>query len=255
MPITSDPERLSRVAGEIGKAVQAAGHGLRVRLPVIQSADAAGLVMVMHAELDNAIEERSAAAAAEGQYIACSAGCSSCCVSPLLVTEGEAVTVAEWLKLPANAEVRAHFIAAYPAWRQRIGATAQAIERATTDEERRAAAIELKRKGVMCAFNREGLCSIYEPRPSLCRKTLALDTNEKCGSQGDGIVKYFEHARTEMTFDEQEPMRAALHHSLRPGAGLELLCSAVNRLLGATVGRNDPCPCGSGQKYKKCCGA
>ncbi|MBQ4093042.1 MAG: SEC-C domain-containing protein, partial [Firmicutes bacterium] len=22
----------------------------------------------------------------------------------------------------------------------------------------------------------------------------------------------------------------------------------------ATVGRNDPCPCGSGKKYKKCCG-
>ncbi|MBI4881137.1 MAG: SEC-C domain-containing protein [Planctomycetes bacterium] len=22
-----------------------------------------------------------------------------------------------------------------------------------------------------------------------------------------------------------------------------------------TVGRNDPCPCGSGRKYKKCCGA
>ena len=25
---------------------------------------------------------------------------------------------------------------------------------------------------------------------------------------------------------------------------------AVNK-----VGRNDPCPCGSGKKYKKCCGA
>jgi uncharacterized protein YecA (UPF0149 family) len=24
---------------------------------------------------------------------------------------------------------------------------------------------------------------------------------------------------------------------------------------GDRVGRNDPCPCGSGQKYKKCCGA
>ena len=23
---------------------------------------------------------------------------------------------------------------------------------------------------------------------------------------------------------------------------------------GETVGRNDPCPCGSGKKYKKCCG-
>jgi uncharacterized protein len=22
-----------------------------------------------------------------------------------------------------------------------------------------------------------------------------------------------------------------------------------------TPGRNDPCPCGSGKKYKKCCGA
>ncbi|MYB18811.1 MAG: hypothetical protein F4Y16_07475, partial [Holophagales bacterium] len=24
---------------------------------------------------------------------------------------------------------------------------------------------------------------------------------------------------------------------------------------GAKVGRNAPCPCGSGKKYKKCCGA
>ncbi len=23
----------------------------------------------------------------------------------------------------------------------------------------------------------------------------------------------------------------------------------------AKVGRNDPCPCGSGRKFKKCCGA
>jgi preprotein translocase subunit SecA len=23
---------------------------------------------------------------------------------------------------------------------------------------------------------------------------------------------------------------------------------------GAKVGRNDPCPCGSGKKFKKCCG-
>ena len=25
-------------------------------------------------------------------------------------------------------------------------------------------------------------------------------------------------------------------------------------LISSKVGRNDPCPCGSGQKYKKCCG-
>jgi uncharacterized protein YecA (UPF0149 family) len=26
-------------------------------------------------------------------------------------------------------------------------------------------------------------------------------------------------------------------------------------VLGKQPGRNDPCPCGSGKKYKKCCGA
>ena len=31
---------------------------------------------------------------------------------------------------------------------------------------------------------------------------------------------------------------------------------AANTFIAApTVGRNDPCPCGSGKKYKKCCGA
>lgn len=27
------------------------------------------------------------------------------------------------------------------------------------------------------------------------------------------------------------------------------------RNVGAKIGRNDPCPCGSGKKYKRCCGA
>ena len=26
-------------------------------------------------------------------------------------------------------------------------------------------------------------------------------------------------------------------------------------MAGAKIGRNDPCPCGSGKKYKKCCAA
>ena len=255
MPITNDPERLSQVAAQLGAAVRDAGQGARVRLPVIQPGDAAGLVMVMHAQLDDAIDERSAMAAAQGQHIACSAGCSSCCVAPVLVTEGEAVTVAEWLRLPANAEVRTRFAAAYPAWKKGLGTTIDALHHARDNDERLAAAIDLKRKNTMCAFNRDGLCSIYEARPARCRRAMALDTNVNCGSEGDGQVKYLEHARTEMTFEEQEPMRAAIHHALRPGGGLELLCAAVHRLLDANVGRNDPCPCGSGQKYKKCCGA
>ena len=29
----------------------------------------------------------------------------------------------------------------------------------------------------------------------------------------------------------------------------------VTKRAADTVGRNDPCPCGSGKKYKKCCGS
>jgi uncharacterized protein len=33
------------------------------------------------------------------------------------------------------------------------------------------------------------------------------------------------------------------------------IAAASPKKKGAKVGRNDPCPCGSGKKYKKCCGA
>jgi uncharacterized protein YecA (UPF0149 family) len=35
-----------------------------------------------------------------------------------------------------------------------------------------------------------------------------------------------------------------------------LLAQAESNLAGPpVVGRNEPCPCGSGKKYKRCCGA
>jgi uncharacterized protein YecA (UPF0149 family) len=36
--------------------------------------------------------------------------------------------------------------------------------------------------------------------------------------------------------------------------GVDAAVKTVKRA-AAKVGRNDPCPCGSGRKYKKCCGA
>ena len=36
---------------------------------------------------------------------------------------------------------------------------------------------------------------------------------------------------------------------------LEILQNPVQTVVGEKkAGRNDPCPCGSGKKYKKCCG-
>ena len=41
-----------------------------------------------------------------------------------------------------------------------------------------------------------------------------------------------------------------------PGADEEPLPEPVKPIHadGKSVARNDPCPCGSGKKYKKCCG-
>src|SRR5581483_8584030 len=48
--------------------------------------------------------------------------------------------------------------------------------------------------------------------------------------------------------------RRELEHARMAGAGDRQTVQQVVRS-GAKVGRNDPCPCGSGKKYKKCCGA
>jgi uncharacterized protein len=34
----------------------------------------------------------------------------------------------------------------------------------------------------------------------------------------------------------------------------ETTFASVSRRYAVKIGRNDPCPCGSGKKYKKCCG-
>ena len=36
--------------------------------------------------------------------------------------------------------------------------------------------------------------------------------------------------------------------------GEDTAAPATVKREAAKVGRNDPCPCGSGKKYKKCCG-
>ncbi len=243
-------ERLQRVALALADAVSAREQGSQVRLPVVQPADAAGLVGMMHAQLDDAIRRRDAEI---GGRMACHKGCSSCCVSPVLVTEGEAVAVAEWLR--EHPDVRARYEAAYATWSAKLGElVAQAGEPRDADQNL-AWCMKAKQRAAMCAFNHDGACSIYPVRPALCRKTHALDTNAYCGSDG-GQVSYYKHAETENVYESQHEMRFALHAALRPSGHLDLLCSAVHRLLGgSSAGRNDPCPCGSGKKYKKCCGA
>ena len=73
----------------------------------------------------------------------------------------------------------------------------------------------------------------------------------------DDTTRLFLSAKIQV-IDEQEPKEM-----VESGAGAAVKISnpdeeeetASAKPSGAKVGRNDPCPCGSGKKYKKCCGA
>ena len=96
---------------------------------------------------------------------------------------------------------------------------------------------------------------------------IALDEQAWCAGGGDieKLLQPIELWGTEegwrkidvMSDAEQERERNAIAHSVRALHKYWLerraLQSTPIRRAAAKVGRNDPCPCGSGKKYKHCC--
>jgi len=77
------------------------------------------------------------------------------------------------------------------------------------------------------------------------------------GSNGSGTPTGRQHRAT-TTMDDMEAAfqrrkQRELDQARMAGSGSQDAVQQVVR--GDKVGRNDPCPCGSGKKYKKCCGA
>ena len=85
---------------------------------------------------------------------------------------------------------------------------------------------------------------------------LRILRTEKGGEQDDaGIVEF------EATFTDKGGVRGVHHETGRfkkiGGTWLYSEGSVKPMTMareGKKIGRNDPCPCGSGKKYKKCCG-
>lgn len=253
MSTTADRDRLMQVAQALAKAAGAL-DGKR-RLPVVAAADAAGLVAMMHEQLDTAIARRDADIEEAGIKLGCGRGCNACCALPVMIGDHEAVAVARWLAEPGaeRAEVRERFVAAYQEWRGKLGGAVEAVTEAPDEETRQAACAAYFTHRAMCPFNSQGDCSIYEVRPALCRTTHAVGTNERCQDQSS-TVPTISHPAVEGTYQGQSALRVALHASLRPGRGHDLLPKAVMRRLTKTSAfPNRPCPCGSGRKHKACC--
>jgi len=201
--------------------------------------DAVTIAGGMQAEVDSGVAARDAAIAAQGLTLACKRGCTGCCEEPIMVHRPEAARVLRWLKQPENAGAREAFRAAYPAWKERVGDTPARLSALSNDAEAYLAEhVEGWRKGVLCAFNRGGDCTIYPVRPIVCRGGHALDTSEHC----TGIAEKPAARATFVPLDDfiarTRGLLAATHNAVGgPKGRVEALCDVVYSLLPARSAR------------------
>ena len=72
--------------------------------------------------------------------------------------------------------------------------------------------------------------------------------DEMLGKVDDFVVTRFFKVRV-VKQEEQRAVKIQKDKDSRPGQTVKQKTIKRNK----KVGRNDPCPCGSGKKYKKCC--
>ena len=84
----------------------------------------------------------------------------------------------------------------------------------------------VSRRGVMCAFNQDGRCTIYEVRPTVCRNAHALDV--RCDPARSETLESFDFAPLDEYVERLRPVSMAMHQALRrDGAGPRPLCVHV----------------------------
>ncbi|WP_010531801.1 SEC-C metal-binding domain-containing protein [Lentibacillus jeotgali] len=75
--------------------------------------------------------------------------------------------------------------------------------------------------------------------------------------ENNGFTPHELHSRTEQPMLQPLP-EEPFHVMDKPGMSQEIAAASKQggkTVVNKKVGRNEPCPCGSGRKYKKCCGA
>ncbi|MCE9572420.1 MAG: YkgJ family cysteine cluster protein [Deltaproteobacteria bacterium] len=204
--------------------------------------DAVAMTAELHEELDQAAEARAHAAARMGKPLACGPGCSGCCEELVMVFQPEVLRVARWLAHPDNAAVRQRFLDAYPAWKARVGDAPAELEVAFIAGDNPAFLAKYRaqwRKRVLCAFNQDGMCTIYEVRPLVCRNAHAVGTSAHCvGDDPSGrIADRMESKQFDAWFEQVRGAVRAAHHAIggakqRPRSVVEAVYELVS---GATM--------------------
>lgn len=97
-----------------------------------------------------------------------------------------------------------------------------------------------------------------DPKVEYKKRSFAMFTNMRENIQKDVADRFFRQVANHMAFVERQ--QAAVNYKLQAqSAGYRVVSHGSGKGTGvervtAKVGRNDPCPCGSGKKYKQCHG-
>lgn len=103
-------------------------------------------------------------------------------------------------------------------------------------------------------FSQQEWALLFAVQPTWITPFMRLGTSEGIGIPDD-------HGDAEKWMNEIKPSVLKYHgywsqyEKLDSVSSRESLCSTPVVRDGPKIGRNDPCPCGSGLKFKKCCGS
>jgi len=226
--------RLDRLIGEL--AADLVGYATTRKFPrQVPLDDAAAIAARLQAQIDKGVEARAAAVATTGAEIACKRGCTGCCEEPIMVFRPEAARVAQWLAQPAQAATRAQFVAAYPAWKARIGELVTQLSHVFVDDAKRYTAhhVEAWKQGVLCPFNVEGDCTVYDVRPIVCRTGHALETSAHCSGSAPAPATRATFVPLDQFIAQTRKLLAATHNATAGQRGRpEALPHLVAEMLG-----------------------
>ena len=96
----------------------------------------------------------------------------------------------------------------------------------------------------------QGMAGDMKSAVEICQEALTLDKDRPYLYEAAGWI-YINAGQEKRAV---EYFRRATPHD-PANEELNKIISMINPYINMKVGRNDPCPCGSGKKYKKCHGA
>ena len=230
-----DERRVGKLIEELGADLE--GYASQKKFPRrLRLDEVAGVATFVQDQVDKGVDARAEAIAQTDNAIACKRGCNGCCEEPIMIFRPEAARVWQWLERPENKEVRRAFLAAYPAWKAKIGDTVEKLaELFATDAEHYVSHhVDAWRKGVLCAFNHGGDCTIYPVRPVICRTGHALNTSEHCNGASEGSAERATFVPLDDFVKRTRSLLVAAHNATKGSRGRpRALPQAVYELLQA----------------------